>query len=245
MQTGCNGPFCHGTGGFCGCNCRCCPPPCYPVISVYFDCGATQSDTNPQGCAFSTPSISWDNLNLQTPVGEMPGFTYKPIISKDKMFSFGAAVTNCSVPCETICVQVTPGGVTPVCCLELIDGCILAVGNGYVTAPATVEIPGCITGTVYINGQLPPVFVCDCQPIVVTIITDGCCTCQQIDLQAGYCTTQNLTLRAKPLWLRKIDPRTKKPKINPKTGMPILMLDKTVLLKRLQDRIRKSHRRGQ
>lgn len=35
----CNGPFIYGHGGACGCNCRCCPPPCCDKIKIKYKCG--------------------------------------------------------------------------------------------------------------------------------------------------------------------------------------------------------------
>jgi hypothetical protein len=246
MQTGCQGPFCHGTGGFCGCNCKCCPPPCCPVVAVYFDCGASQSSTNPGGCTFTPKTEAWANLQLETPTLEVPMFSNKPILSKDSAFIYGASVTNCSVPCETICVQLSCGGNNmPCCCLEICDGKVLSVGNGYVTAPTTVEIPGCLTGTVLLNGQPPPVFVCDCQEVCVSIVTENnCCMCQQVDVKCSLCPTSlKPLLRHKPIWKRKIDSRTGKTKINSTTGLPMIVIDKKELSRRIATRIKQSRRR--
>jgi len=251
MNTGCQGPFCHGTGGWCGCNCKCCPPPCCPVITVFFDCGAPQSTANPGGCVFSPPvmPMAWSEISVPLPA-PIPEFSQKPIISEDKRFMFGAGVSNCSVPCQTICVELKCGGLgMPCCCLELIDGKILSVGNGYVTAPATVEIPGCLTATVLINGLPPPVFVQDCQEVIVTLVTNNdCCTCEQVDAKCGTCPIPILTFASSfaknnPLWKRKIDARSGKTKINPKSGKPILGIDKNELIKRILNRMKKSRRR--
>lgn len=251
MKTGCSPPYCHGTGGWCGCNCQCCPPPCCPVVAVYFDCGAPQSEQNPEGCVFSPPAFaaSWNNIQVPLPA-PIPEFSKKPIISDDRKYIFGAGVSNCSVPCQTVCVELKCGGNDmPCCCIEILDGKILSVGNGYVTAPATVELPSCLNATVLINGLPPPVFVQDCQEIVVTLITENdCCSCEQIDVKCAPCAVNpsfasGFGARSKPLFKRKIDARTGKTKINPKSGLPIVGYDKNELIRRILERIKKSMRR--
>jgi hypothetical protein len=244
MNTGCSGPFCHGKGGWCGCNCKCCPPPCCPVIAVFFDCGAPQTPQNPQGCVFSPPMSAWDDIQVPLPA-PMPEFSRKPIVSDDKRYAFGQSVSNCSVPCETICVELRCGGSDkPCCCLELLNGKIFSVGNGYVTAPSTVSIPGCETADVYINGFPPPVFVNDCEEIHVTIVTENdCCQCQQIDATCSLCPVSLRYARQKPLWSRKVDARTGKMKINPKSGMPIITINRTELIKRIFTRIKMLRRK--
>ncbi len=242
MKTGCQGPFCHGTGGWCGCNCKCCPPPCCPVIAVYFQCGAPYSPSNPAGCVFPTPMAPWAELDLPLPIPELPKFSHKPIISEDSKFMFGSGPIPCSVPCETICVELRCGGMgMPCCCLELLNGRILSVGNGYVTAPSTVTIPGrCDIADVYINGLPPPVFVLDCEEIVVTVVPRDttCCQCQQINVACAPCPITTFAL--KPLWKRKIDSRTGKSKYDPRTGKPLLRINKNELMRRVLSRIKKS-----
>ncbi len=250
MKTGCQPPYCHGTGGFCGCNCKCCPPPCCPVIAVYFDCGSTQSPDNPQGCP---PSVSlWEDLPLELPLpqDDLPDFFKGPIFSEDRKFTLGLGSIPCSIPCQTICVEIRCGGFDlPCCCLELLDGRIFSVGNGYVTAnELTVEVPGCGTADVLINGLMPPVFVSDCEEIIVTLqLRDQtCCHCtNQIDVQCSPCTPRFSMAAVKaPLWKRKIDPRTGKTKLNPNTGKPIIVINKTELLKRVKKRVNQSKRRS-
>lgn len=248
MRTGCQPPYCHGTGGFCGCNCNCCPPPCCPVIAAYFDCGALRSPLNPAGCDFPTPfAATWDNLHLQTPVpDELPDFNNNPIFSADGDFTLGCGSVPCSIPCRTVCVELRCGGMgMPCCCLELLDGVIYAVGNGYVTAPTTVDMGDCGIGTVLINGLPPPVFVEDCEIITVEIVTQiltidagSCpcmCRCTLIDLQCAPCFTP--MAMTKPLWKRKVDARTGKTKLNPNTGKPIIVIDKNELMKRIKKRL--------
>ena len=253
MITGCQPPYCHGTGGFCGCNCKCCPPPCCPVIAVYFDCGALCTPLNPEGCnpCETTPfAAKWDSLALQTPVPEnLPEFNNKPIFSAGGDFTLGCGSIPCSIPCRTVCIEIKCGGLDmPCCCLELIDGVIYAVGNGYVTAPTTVDMEDCGIGTILINGLPPPVFVNDCEIITVQIITEiltieagSCpcaCECCLIDIKCAPCITP-MAMATKPIWKRKIDPRTGKTKINPKTGRPIIVIDKNELIKRALNRLNK------
>ena len=216
---------------------------------MYFDCGAPQSVTNTQGCVFTTPTMGmWENLSLDVPKLQLPQFSNDPIMSADSQFIYGAAVTNCSVPCQTVCVPLMCGGNNlPCCCLELLNGKILSVGNGYVTSPPTVEIPGCLTATVYINDQLPPVLVQDCQEITVTLKTENnCCMCQQVDVKCAACATNTIrpTLKHKALWQRKLDTRTGKTKVNKKTGKPVITLNKNELLRRIASRTKNSGRRG-
>lgn len=137
----------------------------------------------------------------------------------------------------------------PCCCLELLAGKIYSVGNGYVTAPTSVSVSGCGEALVYINGSPPPVFVSDCEEITVTIelINQTCCTvCQQIDVQCAPCEPMAMTMAMTktPLTRRKIDPRTGKTKINPNTGTPIIVINKNELIRRVEDRIRRSQRRN-
>jgi hypothetical protein len=179
------------------------------------------------------------SLTLFPPI---PDFELKPILSEDKQFSLGDFALACSVPCETVCVEVRCGGIRPCCCLELLNGKIIAVGNGYVTAqPTNISFPECGDLTVLINGQPPPVFVRDCEEVKITIETgdsgspDQCCCCEQIDIKCGRCPTSSRT----SLWKRKIDTRTGQVTINPKTGKAAIYIDKQELIKRIIDRNRK------
>lgn len=252
MQTGCQGPFVNGTGGFCGCDCKCCPPPCCPIVAVYFDCGSPKSDDNPQGCTFSmslAPDSTplWADLNLQLPIPELPEFSKEPIRSKDGRFKLGNGSVPCSVPCANICVELKcGGGSTPCCCLQIKDGKILSVGNGYVTAPTTVPIDNdCTQATVLLNGNPPPIFVNDGAEIIVTLIPDhtDCCQCQQVNVLCAPCPkSMGFASKQIPLWKRKTDSRTGKIKINPKTGLPLIMINKAELLRRIIERTRKSRR---
>jgi len=246
MSFGCTGPFKRGSGGVCGCECKCCPPPCFGIVAVLFDCGGPFDPTiNPEGCDFNLP---FSPFNLPPPQ-EIPKFSDKPVLSADGRFILGPATLPCSVPCQTVCVPIKCGGMDcPCCCIEICDGKILSVGNGYVTAPPTVELEGCLTFTVLINGLPPPVFVCDAQEIVVTICSDPadpCCRCEPIGIQPGCCPTDSTIatgfapMRKRPLFRRKIDPMTGKLRINPRTGRPIIVMDKLELIRRVQYRKKK------
>jgi len=159
---------------------------------------------------------------------------------------YGSIPTSC--PCETVCVELACGGITPCCCLELLDGVIYSVGNGYVTAPTTVNVAGCGTGIVYINGLPPPVFVNDCEEINVTIelAGDGCCNvCYPIDAVCAPCPLSVMMAKPqRPLVKRKTDPRTGKTKLNPNTGKPLFVVDKAELLNRIRKKIALSKRRS-
>ena len=242
--TGCQPPYKNGTGGS-FCCCRCCPPPCCPCIMVYFQCGSPLSTANPYGCDFDDPCITCPcpptGFTVPNIMPTLPKFDFKPILSKDRKFTLGNASVPCSVPCETICVEVHCGGFgLPCCCLQLIGGTIIAVGNGYVTAPNTVDVPGCGTANVLLNGSPPPIFVNDGDPIVVTIefIPQCCCCCEQIDIVCTPCLGSFTTI-----WKRKVDPRSGKTKINPKTGKPLIVIDRKELTKRILNRIKKSRRK--
>jgi len=233
---------------------------------VYFDCGSPYGEYSPEGCfglscapftlnmANSQPlkqaeNPSWANLALPTPTPALPEFSNIPIRSKDGKFQLGTGSVPCTIPCSNVCVELTcGGGPTPCCCLQLKDGKIYSVGNGHVTAPSTVDIQSsCVYAYVYINGLPPPVFVCDGQEIVVTLvpIEEECCCCQQVDVQCGPCETQmGFAAKQIPLWVRKTDKLTGKTKIDPETGLPLLAINKAALLRRIQERAMKSRRRG-
>lgn len=249
-KTGCEGPFKNGTGGWCGCNCKCCPPPCCQIISVYFQCGAPLTPENPYGCDFEESCASFTPMSCDPPLSfmppQIPKFNLKPIVSEDKKFTLGGGSTTCSVPCDTVCVEVYCGGILPCCCLQLIGGIIYAVGNGYVTAPSTVEIPGCGEANVLLNGMTPPIFVLDGEIVTVTLTFDPeypecCCCCEQIDIDCSPCS--GAFANKQSLWKRKVDPRTGKTKINPKTGKPMIVINKKELIKRVISRIRSSRRK--
>lgn len=271
MQTGCQGPFVNGTGGFCGCDCKCCPPTCCKIISVFFQCGADFSMDNPDGCKFSMSLLSltedpllaecgpfpnleapisliWADLVSHIPIPELPKFHTEPILSEGGQFRLGGGSVPCTVPCKNICVEVTcGGGPTPCCCLQLTDGKIISVGNGYVTAPTTVPIDNdCTEGTVFLNGMAPPIFVNDGQQITVTVTPQDtdCCECQQTDIQCAPCPmSMGFASKGFPLWKRKTDSRTGKIKINPKTGLPIIVINKAELKRRILERTSSSRRR--
>ena len=191
-------------------------------------------------------TATWDSLPLETPVpSELPEFSGSPIFSAGGDFTLGCGSVPCSIPCRTICVPLQCGGMgMPCCCLELLDGVIYAVGNGYVTAPTTIDMGDCGIGTVLINGSPPPVFVNDCEIIVVKVMTQiltidagSCpcmCECCQVDVKCAPMTPMAMT---KPLWKRKVDPRTGKTKLNPNTGKPIIVIDNNELMKRVKKKL--------
>ncbi len=268
MKTGCQGPFCHGTGGWCGCDCNCCPPPCCPAISVYFDCGTPRSSTFPLGCGSSSGTSGtaqgfaalWPELQLPGPPQEMPEFGTNPVLSMTGQFAFGSTRGNCSVPCETLCVTVQPGGVTPICCIELLrdtngNKVMVAVGNGYVTGPTQIidnrTGSNCSTIQVKINGAVAPVWVNDCDVIRVTLEPGDCCTCTQLDMRCAPCpstsgggsiTGMGFGFGPK-LFVKRTDPVMGKTKVNPRTGKPVIVLNKKELIRRLAARQQQLKRR--
>lgn len=253
MKTGCQGPFVNGTGGFCGCNCKCCPPTCCPFVAVYFDCGSAATPENPSGCTFPMSLAPrenplWTDLTPQLPTPELPEFNNDPILSKDGRFRLGTGSVPCSVPCSNICVELTcGGGETPCCCIQIKDGKILSVGNGYVTAPTTIPIDNdCTEATVFLNNMPPPIFVNDGQEIIVTLMPMDaeCCECRQTEVLCAQCPKpMGFANKLYPLLQRKTDKRTGKIKINPKTGLPLITINKAELVRRILARTQKSRRR--
>lgn len=372
MATGCQGPFCHGTGGWCGCNCKCCPPPCCPVVSVRFQCVLNPPCTvsvcccpdpvpdtlhmkislgTPAGCpplnnltwqivydsvnewwygettvmsdpgcgpqvlvkltmtlkcnisciweatltidnpvtsiTFFPTVVSCNPLHLQVaswtlpgcplcsgasttsfditanapspfmmgqdnlpgPPQPMPKFDKKPIFSKKKNFLFGGPFpTSTSLPIQPVCVPISTAGAQPgVCCFEIIDGGIVAVGNGYVNAPTSiVSDNGCDSYNVKINGQTPPVWVNDCQAVVVTLEpVNSCCVCEFLDLSCGPCeaSATMLYLPQSRLWKKLVNRSNNKIRINPETGLPYVYIDKAELIRRVIERRQKLRRK--
>lgn len=241
MATGCQGPFCHGTGGWCGCNCKCCPPPCCPVVSARFQCVL-----NPPCPPAMAEDIVWQD-GLPEPPQPMPTFDKKPIFSKNKNFLFGGPFpTSTSLPVQAICVPIFPGS-PGVCCFEVINGGIVAVGNGYVNAPTSIVADnGCNNYKVKINGKVPPVWVNDCDPIVITLEpVETCCVCQLVDISCGPCQNNigMLYLPQNRLWKKLINRSNNKIRINPETGLPYIYIDKAELLRRIIERRQKLRRK--
>ena len=336
--TGCAGPFVNGVGGWCGCNCKCCPPPGSPgaTATMYFRCcssgGSCQQPCSNDSfeCTVTTPgpdpctyfngtfTLTWDETkccywcdtinttwclslypsgweldfgggNIDPATGnaynvtvaaytssdtscdssitltkfqgggscwealpasitftggssskptpnayrdvqlpewdqKIPSFTEPRPVSPDGTFVLG---DNGSIPCEVIPVEVKCASVDGCCGLQTINGKIVAVGNGYVTATTPISADnGCGEYDVTLNGATPPVWVNDGDIITVELISTGSgCTCTPIGTEIKPIVR---------LWKKLTDRRTGKMKINPKTGKPRIVLDKGELLRRIQ-----------
>lgn len=238
MAFGCQGPFVNGTGGWCGCDCKCCPPDDM-VQSILLTFGPPAPA--PMAAGEYTAN---HHLNLPGPPQEMPEFDTSPIVSENMRFVFGAPGPLCSVPCEAFNVIIKPGPVNPLCGFQVINGNIIAVGNGFVTAdPLTHTIPDCGTIQILINGQVPPVLVADGQLITVTLMyldpwNEFCCACVELVQVPG------MYLRAiEKGKLFKYAMVGKKPKINPLTGLKMVVIDKAEVRRRIEARMKQLRRK--
>jgi hypothetical protein len=188
MTTACVPPFSRGVGGWCGCNCKCCPPPCCSVITVKFECGTPFNQWGGPDpdlgctCATQTPLLA---RNVPKPI-EMPTFSFEPIISEDEQFVFalggGSSVPgSCTVPCSTITLTLTTTG----CCLELTsDNNVYTVGAGTVTATLSTQ-GGCTPLTPLVNGTPNSVYLSDGVLVTADIQVGtappaNCCLCCQV-----------------------------------------------------------------
>lgn len=185
----CTPPLCNGTGGWCGCNCECCPPdPCYSSVDFIFECGSADdlfpADGYPfsDGCDCIAVTFAY-SVNARKPQ-PMPTFSQDEIkIQTDDGFVF--ALADCSIPCQTpVTVSVTTDG----CCFQVsgtgVGSSVTVVGAGNLTASGGPS--GDCAGTVNINGSPSPVAAADCDGVSVSISpSDACCTCCLIDIQAG------------------------------------------------------------
>lgn len=236
MATGCTGPFVNGTGGWCGCNCKCCPP-ADMVTSVTVVFGPPP----PLPLAETTQRSNYahKDLNLPGPPQEIPSFDNKAILSKDKRFLFGGPSMACSVPCNTWSILLTPAAPAPVCGFQVHDCVIKAVGNGWVQAtPSTYVVPDCGTIKVEINGLDSPVYVTDGSIITITLTyTDPwniwCCACVEV------CPTAGMSVMS----LLRYKTTSGKQRIDPETGLPIVVIDKAELLRRVIERRQRLRRK--
>jgi hypothetical protein len=175
----CVPPYCLGTGGWCGCNCKCCPPsPCYSSWTYTYECGTLftewYSGGGPDlGCtcifAFRAPSA---------PI-EFPDFNYRLLQEDENGFVFaqaGAPGTDpaCIIPCATHNIVLSYTG----CCLYGSGFSFVTVGSGTATlspCPTTT----CGNFTCDINGGGSSVTVGDCTTLTITITPPAinCCSC--------------------------------------------------------------------
>lgn len=172
----CVPPYCHGTGDWCGCNCRCCPPPCCDLIRLTYHCGSHTS-----GCGLGEESFECvcdgPVLGGFTELAEFPTFDQEAFLFslKDNELAAqlfgGPSSVPCSVPCQPIYVDLITDG----CCLEILGGTIYAVGSGIVSASIAAS-PDC--GFCGANG---PTISTDCCGEIPEILaakissSGGCC----------------------------------------------------------------------
>lgn len=174
----CTPPLCYGTGGWCGCNCQCCPPSgCCTSVTQQFQCGTPSADyegSPNDGCTCSTSSPFWAGLNLAE--GElsipMPNFSFD---AEDEDEFVWALTNGCSIPCATVSVTITTTG----CCLKVSGNSITVVGSGTVSASASGGGPAaCGTLTANVNGTPNSAALNNCDAVTITLTSaETCCSC--------------------------------------------------------------------
>lgn len=176
----CTPPYCLGTGDYCGCNCKCCPPnPCYTSWTYIYLCGSSISEY-PAGCdctpITSVPAMKnpGPSLGVDFPDFDFPEFKDAEENGTEKKFTFSVGGGGCSIPCSTTVITLTTTG----CCLYGSGFSFIAVGAG------TVTLSGCGEAcegqfVCSINGQGTSVNVADCDPVSVSISppSSSCCSC--------------------------------------------------------------------
>ena len=176
----CNPPYCLGSGSWCACNCKCCPPsPCYASWKYTYECGTAFGEWYTGGgtdlgcvCTFS--------FRAPTMPIEFPDFSYRQLLEDENGFVFaqgGAPGTDpaCIIPCANHEIVLSTTG----CCLYGSGFSFTAIGAG------TVSLSPCPTSvcsgnfTCDINGGGSSVSVSDCATVTVTITppSANCCSC--------------------------------------------------------------------
>lgn len=185
-------PEALGSGGWCGCDCYCCPPcPCYETLRATIKPGTKTSNwivpPGPPGqgcdCESYTPLRSAELPSLEN---KFPEFNYDP--KDDFVFSIKeneyidengdvvyALATGCSIPCEPADIAVDFSG----CCMYNAETTtsptgvtftFIAVKQGTVSVTAP-ETSGCGEITVTINGQTTKsLSVNDCTNVTISVI---------------------------------------------------------------------------
>jgi len=192
-----------GTGSYCGCNCKCCPPcPCYTSWTYVYLCG-TSSSIYPPGCD-CTPIVSPPNneaFRAPSLDVEFPDFEYPSYMFNEGGYVFAqndeltpvcideegnvipcppgssipvTSVPSCSIPCTTVTITLSTSG----CCLYGSGFSFTAIGAG------TVSLSGCGNAcsgsfSCSINGGGTSVSVGDCGGVGVSITPPSayCCSC--------------------------------------------------------------------
>ena len=184
----CTPPLCNGTGGWCGCNCQCCPPVgCCTQVNQTWECGtgtgAWEGPPPNNGCD-CTPVTAplWSGLNLTEGLDiPMPNFNYGMATDEDNGFVW--ALVGCSVPCATVSVTITTSG----CCLQVSGNSITVVGSGTISASVGIGPGDCGPLTAYVNGSPGSAYLTDCTGVSITLgVTNGaCCSCCLISTSCG------------------------------------------------------------
>lgn len=195
MNTGCQGPFVRGVGGWCGCDCKCCPPEGHCAVVAIFGPPASMT-------LAATEEVKtldkWAEIHkVPKEFINLPDFKTIEEATFDKEMGFLGMDVTCSIACDSLSVPISVGGSsTPACLIQIIGSQLFVVGNGTVTAPSTIDGGDCGTLTVKINGQSPPVFLCDGEEIVITLEADDCCNCELIGVAA-------VPMAAHKLWQKR------------------------------------------
>lgn len=166
-------PFARGTGGWCGCDCGCCPPlNTFDTVYVEYEVGTPNNAPLMIQATKSTRA-----RNAPEPV-DFPDFDHEPI-SSDERFVFALAGGGCSVPIEPLTATITTTGFG----MELNAGVIYAVGDGIVSVvvdPTSFDTScGEITG--YINGVAGGTFVADGQVIDIVVESEDPVCCEVVE----------------------------------------------------------------
>lgn len=196
-----------------------------------------------QAEAFTIATPNYE-LKLPDPPQTMPEFDMTPIMSKDRRFLFGGPAQTCSIPCTTYDVNLIPNSVLPVCGFQVNNCIIKAVGNGWVNISPNyvLDIPNCGKVDVLVNGLPSPVYVTDGSIIDISLYYEpgwnaDCCS------SIIACPVKCLSAQSMVKNLLRYKMKEGKMRINPETGLPIVVIDKKELLRRIIERRQKSRRK--
>lgn len=185
-----NGPYCLSTGGFCGCNCGCCPPcPCYTKFKYKILHGTPNPDLQTscdQVCVGGKPNILIvcapqplfrKNTNQVTKQDGCTGLNPSdPAYPNDQLYP--DAFTE---------IELTFDG----CCMYGNGTSFTTVGSGTLTATSASICGGTQTVTISLNGGGSTLAVDDCTPVTVSTTGSGPCCSSCIvlitDTRAAHC----------------------------------------------------------
>lgn len=189
----CNPPFCLGTGGWCGCNCGCCPPcPVYKRIKYSLYCGGLEAPAPPCQADFIDPCSGnpvncVDTIDCSTPsfrntsgneVEAQAGYTCEQDSSSDNI---------------ELILDFDGCGVAGANCGKGLD--FVVVGEGTVTTNGRIGV-NCTnySSTAYLtlNGVENSLAVEDCDVLTVALnwFGDICCGCCLVNIyteESDYC----------------------------------------------------------